>query len=270
MNRIKIIAILSLTILLLTGCTQFDKLVKSNDSEAKYQAAVNYYDNQDYNRAIQLFENLFLQYHGKEHAEDIAWRYANALLKIKDYYTASYQFKTFFKRYPYSPNAEEALYMAAMCKYYQSPEYNLDQQHTKEAINEFESYVDRYPSSTHIPEINEHLDELRNKLMRKDYEIAYGYYFTEQYNAAYVSLQQFLNLYPDSPYKENAMFYMLASGYKYGINSTEEKKRERLQQVVSDFDRFATSFKDSKHLTQAQQYYTKAKAELAQIDNRNQ
>lgn len=266
MKKVKNIGLMALTILLLSSCSQYNKLVKSNDSEAKYQAAVEYYDNGDYNRAIQLFENLFLQYHGKEHAEDIAWRYSNALLRTDDYYTAGYQFKNFFKRYPYSPHAEEALYLAAMCKYYQSPEYNLDQQHTKEAINEFESYVDRYPASTHIPEINQYLDELRNKLMRKDYEIAYGYYLTEQYHAAYVSLQQFLNNYPDTPYKENAMFYMLASSYQYGINSTEEKKKERLQQVLNDFDRFATSFQDSKHLSQAQQYYTKARAELSKME----
>ena len=263
MNRI---GLLALTFLLLTSCTGFEKLVKSNDSEAKYNAAVEYYDNGEYSRAIQLFENLFLQYHGKEHAEDIAWRYANALLQIKDYYTAAYQFKNFFKRYPYSPNAEEALFLAAMCKYYESPEYNLDQQYTKEAISEFESYVDRYPASTHVPEINHYLDELRTKLMRKDYEIAYGYYVTEQYNAAYVSLQQFLSLYPDSPFKESAMFYMLASSYQYGINSTESKMKERLQQVVNDFDRFATSFQDSQYLEQARQIYTKARAALAEIE----
>lgn len=258
--------LLALIFLLLTGCDNVNKLVKSNDSEAKYEAAVKYYDNGQYTQAIQLFENLFVQYHGKEHAEDIAWRYATALEKIKDYYTAGYQYKNFFKRYPYSANAEEALFRAAMCKYYESPEYNLDQSQTKEAIAEFESYVDRYPQSTHVPEINKYLDELRGKLMRKDYEIAYGYYETEQYNAAYVSLGRFLNEYPDSPYKEQAMFYMLASSYEYGINSTEEKKRERLQQVINDFERFSASFQDSKYLGQAQQYYTKARAALAKME----
>lgn len=266
MKRMKSIGLLALLFLLLTGCDNVNKLVKSNDSEAKYLAAVKYYDNEQYIQAIQLFENLFVQYHGKEHAEDIAWRYSMALLKTKDYYTAGYQFKNFFKRYPYSEKAEEALFLSAMCKYYESPEYNLDQQQTKEAIQSFESYVDRYPQSTHVPEINQYLDELRGKLIRKDYEIAYNYYETEQYHAAYVSLNRFLNEYPDSPYREKAMFYVLASGYEYGIGSTEEKKKERLQQVVNDFERFAASFKDSKYLSQAQQIYTKTRAALAKMN----
>ena len=261
--------VLLLTIVLLTGCSDFNKLVSSNDFDAKYKAAVNYYENHNYTKAIQLFENLILHYHGKENAENISWYYAQALMAEKDYYSAGYQFKNFFKRFTYSERAEEALYLAAECKYHESPAYYLDQKQTKEAIQEYESFVDRYPTSVHIPEINTHLDELRNKLMRKDYEIAYGYYRVESYNSAYVSLQTFLNNYPDSPYKEQAMFYMLASGYAYGINSQENKIRERLQQVVNDFDRFSSSFKDSKYLAQAQEYYTKAKAALAKLEEKS-
>ena len=262
--------VLLLTIVLLTGCSDFNKLVSSNDFDAKYKAAVNYYENHNYTKAIQLFENLILHYHGKENAENISWYYAQSLMAEKDYYSAGYQFKSFFKRFPYSERAEEALYMAAECKYHESPEYYLDQKQTKEAIQEYESFVDRYPTSVHVPEINTHLDELRNKLMRKDYEIAYGYYRVESYNSAYVSLQTFLNNYPDSPYKEQAMYYMLASGYEYGINSQESKMKERLQQVVNDFDRFASSFRDSKYLAQAQDYYTKAKAALAKLEEKTQ
>ena len=268
MKFVSKLGVVLLTIVLLASCSDFNKLVSSNDFDAKYKAAIKYYENRNYTKAIQLFENLILHYHGKENAENISWYYAQALMAEKDYYSAGYQFKNFFKRFPYSERAEEALYQAAECKYHESPAYYLDQKQTKEAIQEYESFVDRYPGSVHVPEINVHLDELRNKLMRKEYEIAYGYYRVESYNSAYVSLQTFLNNYPDSPYKEQAMFYMLASGYAYGINSQENKMRERLQQVVNDFDRFASSFKDSKYLAQAQEYYTKAKAALANLEEK--
>ncbi len=102
--------------------------------------------------------------------------------------------------------------------------------------------------------------------MRKDYEIAYNYYLTENYNAAYVSMMSFLNNYPDSKLREDAMFYLLASGYQYGINSREDKMRERLQQMINDFDRFATLFQNSKYLEQAQGFYTKAKAALSTME----
>ena len=49
----------------------------------------------------------------------------------------------------------------------------------------------------------------------------------------------------------------------------ESKMRERLQRVVNDFDRFATSFKDSKQLAQVQEIYTKSKAALADLEARS-
>ena len=111
-----------------------------------------------------------------------------------------------------------------------------------------------------------YLDEMHRKLMKKDYEIAYGYYYIEEYHAAYESFKNFLNLYPDAPSREDAMYYMLRSSYLYAIGSREEKKRERLQQVVNDFDRFSSSFLESKHLSEAQDIYNKTKAELAKME----
>ena len=63
------------------------------------------------------------------------------------------------------------------------------------------------------------LDEMRAKLMKKDYEIAYGYYYIEEYHAAYEQFKLFLNLYPESSQREDAMYYQLRSGYLYAIGS---------------------------------------------------
>lgn len=253
--------------LFLTSCSGIEKTLRSNDFEKKYEIAMDYYNNGGYSKAIQLFENLTLYYRGKELSENILWYYSQSLLKEKDYYTAAYQFKQFAKRYPYSDRAEEALFLAALCQYHESPTYSLDQTATAQAISDFEQYAERYPHSNHIPEINGYLDELRGKLMRKEYEIAYGYYHIEAYHAAYVSLQNFLNLYPDSPYREDAMFYQLRSGYEYAINSTDDKKQERLKLVINDFEKLVGSFSDTKYLKQAQQIYTKARAELTDLEN---
>ena len=64
------------------------------------------------------------------------------------------------------------------------------------------------------------------------------------------------------------MFYMLRSGYLYADNSREEHRHERMQQVVNDFDRFASSFAGSKHMADAQDIYTRARAALAAMENK--
>ena len=249
----------------LVSCDGYNKLLNSHDYDAKYAAAMRYYNDNSYTKAIQLFENLTLHYRGKENAEEIAWYYAQSLFKEKDYFTAGYQFQRFARQFPYSERAEEASYLSAYCKYIDSPSYSLDQSRTREAIEEMESFAERWPRSTHIPEINRYLDEMRAKLMKKEYEIAYGYYFIEEYHAAYEQFKRFLNLYPESVQREDAMFYLLDAGYRYAIGSREDKQKERLQQVLNDFERFSSSFADSKRLGAAQDIYTKTRAALTDL-----
>lgn len=265
MRNAKIIIGFTAVCLILTSCNGFNKLLNSNDFDAKYTAAMKYYNDNVYSRAAQLFENLTLYYRGKENAENIAWYYGMSLMKEKDYFTAGYQFKRFSKQFPYSDKLEDAVYYSAYCKYMDSPEYNLDQTSTKEAIEEFENFVERWPRSTRIPEVNNYLDEMRKKLVKKDYEIAYGYYYIEEYHAAYESFKRFLNLYPEATMREDAMYYMLESSYRYAINSRSDKMYERLQQVINDFDRFSSSFSNSKRFASAQDIYTKTRAAMAEI-----
>ncbi|MBR5784911.1 MAG: outer membrane protein assembly factor BamD [Bacteroidales bacterium] len=262
MKILKTILLLAVTVSVLGSCNSYEKLLKSNDYAKKYNVAMEYFEKGNYSKAIQLFENLTMYYRGKDNDENIVWYHAESYLKLKDYYNAGYHYGMFIRKYPYSERVEEAYFMSAYCKYMESPVYSLDQTQTKEAIKDFEIYVERYPTSKHIPEINKYLDEMRYKLMKKDYEIAYGYYKIGAYNAAYVAFNDFINQYPDSEQRENAMFYIIKAGYEYAINSTESKIVQRLQQVINDFDRFATLFANSKHISESQDIYNKTRAAL--------
>lgn len=267
MKYVKNISLFIAIGLSLASCNGYEKLLNSNDYEAKYQAAMRFYGENRFSGAIQLFENLTLHYRGREHAEDIAWYYAQALMHEKDYYSAGYQFRRFASQFPYSDKAEEALFKSAYCKYITAPPYYLDQQRTREAIEDLESFAERWPRSVHIPDVNRYLDEMRAKLMRKDYQIAYGYYFTEQYHAAYESFGRFLDLYPEAELREEATFYQLDASFRYAINSSQAKQRERLQQVLNDFEKYSASFADSPRMAEAQQIYTKARAALTDLES---
>ena len=263
MNRCSIYIVILLVFNLLFCCNRYDKILKGSDFDAKYKVAMESYEKGDYDRAVQFFENLTMYYRGRENAENVSWHYAQALFKTKDYTTAGYQFKNFVKLFPYSNHAEEALFQSAYCKYIESPSYSLDQTLTKEAISDFETYLEKYPSSYHTTEINGYLDEMRAKLMKKEYEIAFGYYKIAAYHAAYVSFGNFINEYPESPRKEDAMFYMIKSGYELAINSQEAKVEERLKQVITDFERFSALISSTKYNSELHDIYNKSKKILA-------
>ena len=134
-KRLLTITIYLLLAVVITGCkSKFEKLRTSNDTAKKYQEALKFYNNEQYTKALVLFEDLVQRYKGRAEAEDLYFYYADTHYKLDDYTTARYHFKNFADTYPNSRKAEEARYMAAYCFYLESPIYSLDQENTYKAI----------------------------------------------------------------------------------------------------------------------------------------
>lgn len=233
---------------LAASCTsRYEKLLKSNDNEAKYDAAVKAYHEEAYHKASQLFESILLYYRGPGKAETVHFYYAKSLMGLEDYYTAGYQFRSFVKLFPYSNLIEEAMYLGGYCKYLESPDYSLDQTVSKDAIQELDLYIQKFPLGDNVAKAKEMRQELTNKLIRKDYENAYNYYKIGAYQAAQTALKQFLKDHPTSAYNEEAVYYVIKSGFTFAQNSIESKKQERFDQAVKDYQQYHPLLTNSKY-----------------------
>ena len=254
---VKKIVLLSV-LALFFSCSKYDKLVKSTDLDKKYEAAMKYYDKGNYAKALTLFEELVSVYRGTAKAEGILFYYAYTNYNMGDYILAGYHFKNFSKTYPNSTHSEECAYMTAYCYYLNSSPYTLDQLDTKEAIKEFQSFVNQYPKSLRVASSNEMIDKLRAKLEKKAYEIAKQYYNIGDYKATIYSFKNILNDYPDTPYREELSFFIIKSGYLLAINSIESKKEERLTSAINAYQSFVDVFPNSSYLKEAESIYESA------------
>lgn len=249
----------------LTSCSKYQRLLKSNDNAKKLEMAVNYYEKQDYYRALQLFDEVIIVYRGKEQAEKIQYYYAYCYYGQGDYITASYHFKNFAKIYPNSKYAEECFYMSAYCKYLDSPSFTLDQSSTQEAIKELQLFINFYPRSARVAEANKLIDDLRLKLTNKALEIAKLYYKTESYNAAQIAFTNILKDFPETSQREEIMYYIVKSEYEYAKNSIDSKKQERFRNIIESYNNLITNFPQSKYKNDAETYYKKA---LSNLENK--
>lgn len=258
-----------LLILLLTAfgysCSEYGKIMKSSDAELKFTKAVEYYEDEDCFRALPLFEELISLVRGSQRAEEVYYYYANTHFCIGDFYLANYYFKQFVKTYPNSKYSEECLFMAAMCSYSNSPNHSLDQQDTRLAIDEFQLFMERYPSSALRDSCNSMIGRLRAKLEMKSFEIAKLYVKTERYRSASLALQNSLNEYPDSQYREEMMFLMVKSNFLLAENSIEEKKLERYTETTKSYYNFVSAFPQSKMVNEAEKYFKNSLKELDRI-----
>lgn len=240
----------------LVSCSEYSKLLKSGDTDLKYQKVLEYYEKEDYYRALGLIEDIKAQFKGTDKYETLCFYNAYCNYGQKEYSLGAYLFKEYARLYPTSARKEEAEYMAAYCYYLISPDISLEQSFTSAAIEELQNFIEHYPNSERRGNAQELIDELNLKIETKNYNSAMLYYKIGEYKAAVVALKNFLYDYPSSKYREEAMFTMLKSSYVLATKSIESKKIERYKNTVQAYYAFVDKYPTSKKIKEAEKYFT--------------
>src|SRR5215470_17480130 len=113
----KKVFILLSAVTLLASCSKYQRILKSTNNEAKFNAAVAYYEKKDYFRALPLFEELISVYRGQGKAEKVYYYYAYCNYYLEDYELAAYHFENFVNTFPRSEYTEECAFLHAYCFY---------------------------------------------------------------------------------------------------------------------------------------------------------
>ncbi len=250
-----------MSMLLLTSC-KFQKDLKNTDIDEKFKAALGYYNTKDYSRALQLFDQMMGVIRATDKAEDLSYFYPYCYFYQKDYTLAAYYFKRFYTTFPTSARAEECLYMGAYCNYLNSPDYPLDQTNTYEAIKDLQMFIDIFPKSKRVSECNDLIDALRNKLEMKAYRVAKMYSRMSDYTAAIVCYQDILKDFPETGHKEEILYQIMKTYYKYAKESVESKKKERFSKAILAYNDLVKEFPQSQYIKESQEIYDKSKKEI--------
>ena len=219
--------------------------------DEKYEAAVKLYNEKDYSRALQLFDQLIGAMRATEKSERIYYFYAYCYFNQRDYTLGSYYFKRYTTNFPTTPFTEECLFMSAYCNYLNSPGYSLDQTVTYEALKDLQTFTNMYPTSKRMSECNDLIDKLREKLELKDYKVAKMYYRMDDYAAAVKSFSNILKEFPDSKHKEEIMFLIFKSYHKFAKESIEERKPERHTKAIAAYNDFISQYPESVFMAEA-------------------
>lgn len=252
-------------ILSIAACSSYQKVLKSSNTELKYDTAMKLYNKKEYSKAYPLLEELVSVSRGTKKAEELYFIYSYCNYYLNDLASASYHFEQFSKLYPSSSDAEEAAYMAAYCYYLGSPQYNLDQTNTYKAIDEMQSFINRYPTSERIEECNTLIDELRAKLERKAISHALLFYQISDYKAAIAALKNVLKDYPSTKSREEVMLTLIKAHFMLAENSVDEKKENRYKQTIDAYYSLIDKFASAKKAKEAESYFDKANERLNKI-----
>lgn len=255
--------------ILLMGCSEYSKILKSGTNEQKKDFAIKSYEEGDYIKAVTLLEEIIPYYKLTPHGEKLYFMYCMANYKMGDYYLAGYYFKRFIRQYPSSKNSEEATFRSALCAVHNSPNYKLDQTETLNALDELQIFIDLYPNSGRIDTCNQIMDRLRGKLEKKQFENSKLYHRTENYKAAVTAFEGTLEKYPESQYKEEILYLLLESRYLLAVNSVESKKLDRLEDTLKSYSTFVAAFPDSDWRNDAESIKQKTETEIEKMKEKS-
>ncbi len=230
----------------------YNRILKTNDYEIKYEKAKEYYDNEKYLKANDIYEQLVPHYRGMARGEEVYFYYCMSNMKMGDYLFAGYHFKNLYDLYPNSQYAEQSLFLSAYCNYLETPRWSLDQQPTTDAMSQFQLFLSKFPNSNLVDSSNFLMDTLRYTLEEKSYMNAKLYYNLGYYKAADIALNNSIHDYPGSSFNEDALFYMIKANYKYAVGSIRKKQSERYRNTISNCLRYKNKYPSGKYISEVE------------------
>ena len=187
------------------GCSSSVNTVNMTPDE-RLNYAKSLYNDEDYLDALNEFQSLILQYPGNSIIDDAQYYLAMTRFKRGEYIMGAYEFSKLVKNMPASTYLADAQFMLAECYYELSPNYTLDQKYTKKAIEEFQAFIDFFPTNPKVTEAEKKISEMNDKLALKEYNSAGIYEKMDDYSASLIYYTDVIDTYHDTKYAPMAMY----------------------------------------------------------------
>jgi outer membrane protein assembly factor BamD len=208
------------------GCSSGEEAVKSTP-EQMFARAKALYEDADYLAAINEFTVLTLQSQGSAVGAEAQFFLAECRFQREEYLLAAYEYGVFKRSYAANPKVADAQFKLAMSYYHLSPKFSLDQQYTRKAIDEFQTFVEYHPGNPLAVEADQRIKELNTRLAEKQFETARLYAKMEYYRAALLSYDQVIEKFHDTEFAPRAYIekvQLLMDRERYEDASTEVRK----------------------------------------------
>lgn len=247
---------LILCLTLLVSCSEYGRVIKSDDYPAKFELANRFYAKKSYIKATTLYEQVYQRLPKTTEGEISYYLLGKSYYNLEDYILGAYYLASFSDKYPSSPKCEETSFLNVLCAVSNSPKYTLDQAETDVALNELQLFIYKYPNSSHLDSCNFLMDKLRSKLELKEVETIKLYDKTSQYKSAVVLSSAFVKTHPTSIYREHTHSILVKNSALLAIYSIESKKKERITDAFERYRKFETDFPNSRYLSELKSLIT--------------
>ena len=257
MRNNSLIVVISL-IFVFCSCSEYRKVLKSTGYQEKLDAALEYYEEDKFFKASTLLKDIKQIVKGSEESEIVDFYFAYSLYNLEQYELSAKYFQAFIELFSRSERVIEAEYLYAFSLYKTSPNSNLDQSTTVQAITAIQNFINKYPYNDFSKDANKIIDELQVKLETKNFENAKQYYKTRNYKSAIIVFENFNKDFPDSKFNDEGMYLKILSQYNIAVNSFQNLQEERFRELVDLYLDFVDVYPNSSYRLDAERMYVES------------
>jgi outer membrane protein assembly factor BamD len=164
------------------------------------------------------------------------------------------EFREFLTFFPTHARADYAQYKLGMAHYEQMRGPERDQSETREAIKEFEVFLQRYPNSQLTGEVKEKLRGARDRLSESEYRVGLFYHRSRWYPGSIERFKKLLESDPEFTNRDAVYFYLAESLVR----------TNRKAEALPYYERLLKEFEVSEYLEDAKKRVAELKMEMAQ------
>lgn len=167
-----------------------------------------YYKRKMYFQAQELYKAFLQRYPGDPGSDYAQYKLGDSLYMGEEYGLAAVEFHIMVTNYGYSEYIDDAYYKEALCYYQQALKPSLDQTKRLDALERLERFVTVFPDSPLVPEAQEYIQKIQEKLAQKAFDNGKFYFKTKRFRSAEIYFRKILDNYPNNAYWPQAGYYL--------------------------------------------------------------
>jgi outer membrane protein assembly factor BamD len=227
MTRSLVLLLACAAIIPASGCarnrTNADTAYIARDVNTLYALAKQTMDDQDYERAAKLFDEV-----ERQHPYSVWARRAQLMSSFSYYMARKYpeaisSSQRFLTIHPGNKDAPYAHYLVAMSYYEQIEDVTRDQRITQQAADAFGELIRRYPESRYANDARLKVDLINDHLAGKDMEIGRFYQRSGQWLAATLRFRNVVEKYQTTNHTPEALERLVESYLALGLPQEAQK-----------------------------------------------
>ncbi len=149
---------------------------------------------------------------------------------------AANEFREFLTFFPLAPNADYAQYRLAMCYMRQMLGPQRDQTATVNALRELDTFLQNYPKSQYLDEVQVMRRQARDRLSEHEYQVGLSNLRIRVYAGAIARFEGLLKVDPEFTGRDKVYFHLGEAYEKVGRTTDARQWYERLQKEFSESD----------------------------------